>query len=68
MQAHRQGCPVLGGQGDLPVDASGAAADVVLRDPAHADKRVSPAAQQQFLQVANLFPVPFLFRLEDPLL
>ena len=68
MQPHRQARPVLGGQGDLPVDARGAAAGVVLRDPAHADQRVSLAAQQQFLQVANLFPVAFLLRLEDPLL
>jgi site-specific DNA recombinase len=68
VQSHRQARPVLGGQGDLPVDARSTAASVMLRDPAHADQRVSPAAQQQFLQVANLFPVPFLFRLEDPLL
>ena len=68
VQPHRQARPVLGGQRDLPVDAGGTAAGVMLRDPAHADQRVSPAAQQQFLQVANLFTVPFLLRLEDPLL
>jgi hypothetical protein len=68
MQQHRQARPALGGQGDLPVDARGAAAGIVLRDPAHAYQRVSPAAQQQFLQVANLFPVACLLRLEDPLL
>jgi hypothetical protein len=68
VQSHRQGRPVLGGQGDLPVDSGGAAAGISLRDPAYADQRVSPAAQQQFLQVANLFAVAFLLRLEDPLL
>ena len=68
MLQHRQARPALGGQCDLPVDAGSVAAGVVLRDPAHADQRVSPAAQQQFLQVANLFPVACLLRLEDPLL
>jgi hypothetical protein len=43
------------------------AAGVVLRDPAHADQRGSPAAQQQFLQVTNLFRVACLLRLDDPL-
>jgi hypothetical protein len=33
----------------------------------HADQRVSQAAQHQFLQIADLFVVGCLRRLEDPL-
>ena len=68
VQQHRQFSPAPGGQGDLPVDARGVAAGVALGYPAHADQRVSPAAQRQLLQVADLLSVPCLLRLEDPLL
>jgi len=67
VQQHRQVGPVPGGQSDPPVHAWGVAARVALSHPAHADQRVSPAAQHQFLQIADLFEVPGLRRLEDPL-
>ena len=67
MQQHRQVGPVSGGQRDPPVDAWGVAARVALGHPAHADQRVGPAAQHEFLQIADLFEVRGLCRLEDPL-
>jgi hypothetical protein len=66
VKIHRQGRPGRGGQRDLPVDARGRAASILLRHPANTMQRVRPAPQHQFLQVANLLQVPFLRRLEDP--
>jgi len=66
VDVHRYRCPVGRGQRDLTVDARCLAASVALRDPSNARKRVRPAAQHQFLQVADLLEVPFLRRLEDP--
>jgi hypothetical protein len=67
MQQHRQVGPGTGGQGDLPVHARGVTAGVVLAHPPHADQRVGSTAQHQLLQIADLFVVARLRRLEDPL-
>jgi hypothetical protein len=59
--------PVTGGQRDLPVYPGCPAAGVALAYLPHADQRVGAAAQHQFLEIADLFPVARLRRLEDPL-
>lgn len=67
VQPFRQVPSIAGGQGDLSVDACRLAASIALRDLSHADQRVASAPQHQLLQIADLFEVPFLRRLEDPL-
>ena len=57
----------VGGRNDLPVDTRRLAASIVLRDPPHADQRVSAGPEHQFLQTADLLQVPRLARREDPL-
>ena len=59
--------PVRRGQRDLPVYARGPASSVALRHLPHAEQRIRPAPQHQFLQEPDLGPVPGLRRLEDPL-
>jgi hypothetical protein len=63
----RQLQPGTGRQRDLPVDACGLAASVVLRHLPHAQQRVRPAPQRQLLEAAHLGVVPCLRRLEDSL-
>jgi hypothetical protein len=63
---HRHLGPCLAGQRDQPIDPRGLAARIALRDLAHADQRVMPAAQHQLLQVHSRGHVPFPHRLEDP--
>src|SRR6266516_6129372 len=63
---HRHVHPGRGGQRDLPVDPRRLAASVALRRPPHADQRVAPAPQHEFLQVPGPWPVTVPHRLEDP--
>ncbi len=56
-----------GGQDHPTVDPGRLASCVDLRDPSHADQRVSARAEHQFLQVADPFEVPCLRCREDSL-
>ena len=67
MHPHRQLHPGPGSQRDLPVDPGGLASSVQLRRLAHADQRVAPAAQHEFLQVPDRGQGTIPRRLEDPL-
>ena len=53
MHPLRQLHPGPGSQCDLPVDPGGLASSVQLRCLAHADQRVAPAPQHEFLQVPD---------------
>ena len=64
---HRQLRPGHGGQCELPVDPGRLAASVALRRLPHAQQRVAPAPQHQFLQVPERAQVPVPRRREDPL-
>jgi len=64
--SHRQRRPSRGGQRDLPVNARGLAASIVLRHPPNTVQRVRLAPQHQLLQATDPLEVPHLRRLEDP--
>jgi hypothetical protein len=63
---HRHLGPGPDGQRDPPIDPRGRTARVALRGLPHADQRVRPAAQHEFLQVPGFGQVPVPHRLEDP--
>src|SRR6266702_4470153 len=63
---HRHLGPCLAGQRDQPVDSRSPAARVALRHLPHADQRIAPAPQREFLQAPGQWPVTLLDRLEDP--
>jgi hypothetical protein len=67
MHLHRQLHPGLGGQRDLSIDPGRLTASIALCRLPHADQRVAPAPQHQFLQVPDRGQVPFLRRREDSL-
>jgi hypothetical protein len=64
---HRQPHPGPGRQRDLPIDPGGLAPSVQLRRLPHADQRVAPAPQHEFLQVPDRGQGTILRRLEDAL-
>ncbi len=66
VHAHRHLGPGLAGQRDQPVDPRRPAARVALRHLPHADQRVAPAPQREFLQAPGPRPVALPHRLEDP--
>jgi hypothetical protein len=66
VHVHRHFGPGLAGQRDQPVDPRRPAARVALRRLPHADQRVAPTPQRQFLQAPGPRPVTLLDRLENP--